>query len=121
LDLVMVRMGNAASDSGVSVPIVLDREIWQYLGKIVGFSPSSTIYENISNDHLVINTLISNNILLLNSNISIFNGSIFDTKGRKVREFQESAINISELERGLYIVLVRLKNGRIKTEKFVKL
>jgi CubicO group peptidase (beta-lactamase class C family) len=121
MDLVMVRMGDAASDAGVSVPIILDREIWNYLGKIVGLSPSATSDLKFKTQNLIVNTLVTDNILRINPDVSFVRGSIFNKMGQKVKEFSEKQSEIADLKDGLYFVVVRLKNGQLKNEKVIKM
>lgn len=121
LDLVVVRMGEAAGDSNQALPIVLDREIWRILSKAVGYNPSISPAQSQNDNYLKI-TVITNDLLELKEDVSFALGSIYDRYGNKVTEFSDKITEIAALPKGLYFVLLRNDNGlAIKIEKFIKL
>ncbi len=122
MDLVLVRMGNAAYDANENVPLALDREIWEYLGKIVGFKPSSTdeIQDNIL-PNAVVNTLVTDNLLKIDTDFPFKMGTIFNKDGQKMMDFTDNTIDISNLNNGFYMVTLRLNNGSFRHEKIFKL
>lgn len=121
LDMVAVRMGEAAGDSNQAVPIILDREIWRILSKVVGYNPSHA-NSNKVNQHILKNTLVTNGILEINEGYTLGKCYITNPSGKKVMDFSDQTADLSALTNGLYYVHLRDHNDHfIKIEKVIKL
>lgn len=59
-------------------------------------------------------------ILNFQSQSEIQNVAVFDLSGRKISEFNSSQVNISNLQKGIYIVKISTQDGKTENRKIVK-
>jgi CubicO group peptidase (beta-lactamase class C family) len=118
LDLVIVRMGNAAGDEYDNVPITLDKDIWYHLSKAISIQ-TNTKAVNFEKEH-GINAFVYRGQIL---NIENFDHAakvlLFNTKGQLVMQVSQAETDLSHLAKGLYIVRARSKKGELSTSKIL--
>lgn len=101
LDLVVIRMGNAADDSFLALS-GFDNELWIHLNKVLSNPttsphdkyPETFVFPNPAYDHIFINTNnIPERII------------IYDISGKKMMELKNTRkVDISPLPRGVYLL-----------------
>ncbi|HMS71147.1 MAG TPA: serine hydrolase, partial [Saprospiraceae bacterium] len=115
MDLVLVRMGDAAEDEGKSVPIQFDDGIWRLLG------PAINHVTDVKNDSNIDEIWIfqSNGMLTLNeTDLKVSQMVLYDLNGQIVCTTKQNQMQIDALKSGLYILRVSLSNGSVLAIKY---
>jgi CubicO group peptidase (beta-lactamase class C family) len=110
LNIVVIRMGDAAGDGSSNVPIVFDFQLWEKLNKIMRIG---TAVNDMANP--VIKEKIAYCIghkIFIKETIDVVETEVMDYNGKQVlNSGNEHQINVSNLNKGVYFVRVRNKKG----------
>lgn len=118
-NLVWIRMGE--EPSGVSVPFLLNNEIWQKINNLVcNLSLNETsaqeiqTYPNPANETIIVKT---------RENLKEI--SIFQLDGKKIKHYEnlastECLISVNYLENGVYIMKIITESGVVLNKKIIK-
>jgi CubicO group peptidase (beta-lactamase class C family) len=120
-NIVVVRQGNTAGPFSLAVSD-FDDALWDYINKL------DCATSSISEDSFILNSIFPNPITsylnINNQNLNINNVKVYDIYGKII--FNSNIYNstlkidLTNVEKGIYIVELEQKNRRISRTKFIK-
>ncbi|MBK8393202.1 MAG: serine hydrolase [Saprospiraceae bacterium] len=116
LDLVLVRMGDAAEDGGKNVPIQFDEGIWRILGPAINHT--TNVDNHNLGDGLSVNQ--SNGILTVSlPEQTVKQIVLYNLNGQIVSLASKNEVQISDLKTGFYILNATTESGVVVTKKVI--
>ena len=118
--LVWVRMGDAPDD--LPVPYLMNNIIWQYIDALD--CAAATHHESPVSSGLVLSPNPANDQLEIHAMKEMASVEIISTKGQRVNRYlvnnTASSLNLSDLNKGIYLIRVTFRDGSRQTRKIVK-
>ncbi len=115
-NMVIIRLGEVATDDGNPVPVKFDNALWAKLAPIFNF-PSSTSSELIQPTDVVHH---SQGNIVISEQIDLKRVSIFNISGEKMGTWRDQhVIDASNWSKGLYFVRIITTTGEKLTRKII--
>ncbi len=109
-NIVVIRMGDDAYNSGSNVPIQFDIALWEKLNVIMKLNTAAN--ENTRTISKKKIAYYFGQKIRINGDVDIEESQVFDTMGKQViTSKNEHEINASQLTPGIYFVSIKDKNG----------
>ena len=119
-NLVWVRMGDAPD--GAEVSFLLNNDIWKYVNTLeCGLSINNEF--SLKKAKLTLYPIPAKDYFSISSNKLILKVDIFNISGDVVKSYSDNFLemNISELQNGIYTVLIKMQDGDWYRRKLVKI